>query len=77
MFRLSFLSHLQVVILVCFNTQLLVQRPGYGLEVLGFDSKQGKRFYLSSNVQSGSGAHAAFCSVGTGPPFPSCKTAGT
>ena len=76
MFRLSFLSHLQVVILGYINIQLLVQRLGYGLQVLGFDSRQGRRFYLQ-NVQSGSGAHAAVCSVGTGPSILGCKTAGT
>jgi len=75
MFRLSFLSHPQVVTLGYFNIQLLVQRPGYGLEVLGFDPRQGKRFCLQ-NVQSGFGTYAAFCSVGTGPSFPGCKTAG-
>jgi len=75
MFRLSFLIRPQVVTLGYFNIKLLVQRSEYGLEVLGFDSRQGKRCCLK-NVQSGFGTHAAFCSVGTGPSFPGCKAAG-
>ena len=58
-----------------FNIQFLVKRPGYGPEVLGFDSRQGKRFCLQI-VRSRVGTHAAFCSVGTGPSLPGCKKGG-
>jgi hypothetical protein len=47
---------------------------GYGTGRSRFDPQQ-RRKYFSSNlcVQTGSGAHPASCTVGTGGPFPGSK----
>jgi len=44
---------------------------GYGLDGPGIDSRWGARF--SSPVQTGPGAHPAFCTMGTGS-FPGVKS---
>ena len=54
-----------------------VQQLGYGLDSLRFDSNGEERgFSLLHNVQTGSGAHPAFCSMGYGGYFPRDKVAG-
>jgi hypothetical protein len=43
----------------------LVSWLGYGLDYTGFETRYGKEiFSLLQNVQNGSGAHPASCSVG-------------
>jgi hypothetical protein len=46
---------------------------GYGLDGPGIESRQGPDF--SQNVQTGTGAHPAFCIMGTGS-FPGVKRPG-
>jgi hypothetical protein len=41
-----------------------------------FDSRQGQDFSLLHSVQTGSGAHTASCTMGTGGSFPGGKAAG-
>jgi hypothetical protein len=46
---------------------------GCGLEVRGFDPRQTEGFSSNLCVQTGSGAHPASCTVGTGGSFPGGK----
>jgi hypothetical protein len=50
---------------------------GYGLDLTGrsrFDPRQRRKDFSSSLcVQTGSEAHPAFCTMGTGRPFPGAK----
>jgi hypothetical protein len=48
----------------------------YGLDGRGFDSRQKQDFSLPHSVQTGSGAHPASYSIGTGGSFPGRKRQG-
>jgi hypothetical protein len=49
---------------------------GCGLDARGSIPGRGKGFYLLRSVQTGSGAHSASFSMGTGSSFPEGKAAG-
>ena len=64
-------------LLMCFRTVLntdsssVIIATGYGLDGSGIESRWGARF--SAPVQTGPGAHPAFCTMGTGS-FPGVKS---
>jgi hypothetical protein len=47
---------------------------GYRLGDRGSIPSRGERIFPLASVQTGSGAHPAYCTMGTGGPFPGAKT---
>ena len=59
------------IIIDCGPGSVVGIATGYGLDCPGIESRWGARF--SAPVQTGPGAHSAFCTIGTGS-FPGVKS---
>jgi hypothetical protein len=77
---LGYVTFASIVCIACFFLESRSSGsivPGYGLDDRGDRGSvpdKGKEFSSSLCVQTGSGAHPASCTMGTGGPFPRGKT---